>query len=102
FCCGIASTVYLIPLISLTQRDSPDYVSGRVMSTRFLIALGGLLGGMAVAGPLNDRLAAPLVFVTARTLLVCAALVGLAFKILRTASLSEEPALPALKATRYV
>src|ERR1700682_6277137 len=94
FCCGVASTVYLIPLISLTQRDSPDYVRGRVMSTRFLIAQAGLLGGMAVAGPLNDRLGAPLVFVTAGTLLVCAALVGLAFKNLRTASLSEEPAPP--------
>jgi putative nucleotidyltransferase with HDIG domain len=99
FCCGVASTVYLIPLISLTQRDSPDYVRGRVMATRFLIAQAGLLGGMAVAGPLNDRLGAPLVFVTAGTLLVCAALVGLAFKNLRTASLSEEPAPPVLKAT---
>jgi putative nucleotidyltransferase with HDIG domain len=99
FCCGVASTVYLIPLISLTQRDSPDYVRGRVMSTRFLIAQAGLLGGMAVAGPLNDRLGAPLVFVTAGTLLVCAALVGLAFKNLRTASLSEESAPTVLKAT---
>jgi putative nucleotidyltransferase with HDIG domain len=99
FGCGVASTVYLIPLISLTQRDSPDYVRGRVMATRFLIAQAGLLGGMAVAGPLNDRLGAPLVFVTAGTLLVCAALVGLAFKNLRTASLSEEPAPPVLKAT---
>jgi MFS family permease len=99
FGCGVASTVYLIPLISLTQRDAPDYVRGRVMSTRFLIAQGGLLGGMAVAGPLNDRLGAPLVFVTAGTLLVCAALVGLAFKNLRTANLSEEPAPPVLRAT---
>jgi putative nucleotidyltransferase with HDIG domain len=99
FFCGLASTVYLIPLISLTQRDSPDYVRGRVMSTRFLIAQAGLLGGMAVAGPLIDRIGAPLVFVTAGTLLVCAALVGLAFKNLRTASLSEEPAPPVLKAT---
>ena len=99
FCCGVASTVYLIPLISLTQRDSPDYVRGRVMSTRFLIAQAGLLGGMAVAGPLNDRLGAPLVFVTAGVLLVCAAVVGLAFKNLRTASLTEEPGPPVLKAT---
>ncbi len=99
FCCGVASTVYLIPLISLTQRDSPDYVRGRVMATRFLIAQAGLLGGMAVAGPLNDRVGAPVVFVTAGTLLVCAALVGLAFKNLRTATLSEEPAPPVLKAT---
>ena len=99
FFCGAASTVYLIPLISLTQRDSPDYIRGRVMSTRFLIVQAGLLGGMAVAGPLNDRLGAPLVFVTAGTLLICAALVGLAFKNLRTASLSEEPAPPVLKAT---
>jgi putative nucleotidyltransferase with HDIG domain len=99
FFCGAASTVYLIPLLSLTQRDSPDYIRGRVMSTRFLIAQAGLLGGMAVAGPLNDRLGAPLVFVTAGTLLVCAALVGLAFKNLRTASLNEEPAPPVLKAT---
>jgi putative nucleotidyltransferase with HDIG domain len=99
FCCGAASTVYLIPLISLTQRDSPDYVRGRVMSSRFLIAQAGLLGGMAVAGPLNDRVGAPLVFVTAGTLLVLAALVGFAFKNLRSASLSEEPAPPALKAT---
>jgi putative nucleotidyltransferase with HDIG domain len=97
FGCGVASTVYLIPLISLTQRESPDYVRGRVMSTRFLIAQGGLLGGMAVAGPLNDRLGPQLVFVTAGTLLACAALVGLMFKNLRTASLTEEPAPPALK-----
>jgi hypothetical protein len=43
-------------------------------------------------------LGAPVVFVTAGFLLICAALVGFGFRNLREASLREEPAAPALKA----
>src|SRR5229473_5707038 len=94
FACGAASTVYLVPLISVTQREAPDYIRGRVMSSRFLLAQAGLLGGMALAGPLNDRLGAPLVFMAAGILLVCAALVGFGFRNLREASLREEATTP--------
>jgi putative nucleotidyltransferase with HDIG domain len=99
FTCGAASTVYLIPLISVTQREAPDHIRGRVMSSRFLLAQGGLLAGMALAGPLNDRLGAPLVFGLAGTMLVIAALVGLAFRNLRNVSLREDSVPPILKAT---
>ncbi|HEV2013976.1 MAG TPA: MFS transporter [Candidatus Dormibacteraeota bacterium] len=99
FTCGAASTVYLIPLISVTQREAPDHIRGRVMSSRFLLAQGGLLAGMAVAGPLNDRLGAPLVFALAGTMLVIAALVGLAFRNLRNVSLRDESVPSVLKAT---
>jgi MFS family permease len=99
FGCGAASTVYLIPLISVTQREAPDYVRGRVMSSRFLLAQGGLLGGMALAGPLTDRLGAPLVFVVAGTLLIVAAALGFGFRNLRDAGLRDEPAPTVLKAT---
>jgi MFS family permease len=99
FTCGAASTVYLVPLISVTQREAPDYIRGRVMSSRFLLAQAGLLGGMALAGPLNDRLGAPLVFVTAGILLMAAALVGFGFRNLRDASLREEAPRPVAKLT---
>src|SRR5205823_4209143 len=69
FACGIASTIYYVPLISVTQREAPDFIRGRVMASRFLLAQAGLLGGMAISGPLTDRLGAPLVFLTAGTLL---------------------------------
>lgn len=98
FLCGAANAVYLIPLISVTQREAPNYVRGRVMSTRFLLAQGGLLGGMALAGPLNDRLGASLVFVFAGAMIMVAALVGLAFKNLREASLRVDPEPSVLKA----
>lgn len=98
FACGAASTVYLIPLISVTQREAPDYIRGRVMSSRFLLAQTGLLVGIALAGPLTNRIGAPLVFVTAGSLLICAALVGLGFRNLRGATLRDEPAVPVLKA----
>jgi MFS family permease len=99
FTCGAASTVYLVPLISVTQREAPDYIRGRVMSSRFLLGQAGLLGGMALAGPLNDRLGAPLVFVTAGILLIGAAAVGFAFRNLRGASLRDEPTTPMVKLT---
>ena len=96
--CGAMSTIYLIPLISVTQREAPDYVRGRVMATRFLLAQAGLLGGMALAGPLNDRLGPPLVFVTAGGLIFAAALVGFAFSNLRGATLRQEHEPTVLKA----
>jgi len=88
---GAANTAYLVPLISVTQREAPDYIRGRVMASRFLLAQTGLLGGIALAGPLSDRLGAPLVFVAAGFLLICSAVVGLAFKNLRNASLRDIP-----------
>ena len=97
FVCGIASTVYYVPLISVTQREAPDYIRGRVMASRFLLAQAGLLGGMAISGPLTERLGAPLVFVTAGTLLLAAALVGFAFRDLRGATLRDDTAVPVLK-----
>jgi putative nucleotidyltransferase with HDIG domain len=96
---GAANTVYLVPLISLTQREAPDYIRGRVMSTRFLLAQTGLLGGIALAGPLSDRLGAPLVFFAAGFLLTCAALVGFAFRNLRGATLRDDREPELLKAT---
>ena len=96
---GAANTVYLVPLLSVTQRESPDYIRGRVMSTRFLLAQGGLLAGIALAGPLSDRLGAPLVFVSAGFLLICAAVLGFAFRNLRGATLRDEPPAPVLTAT---
>jgi predicted MFS family arabinose efflux permease len=100
FICGAANTVYLVPLISVTQREAPDSMRGRVMASRFLLAQAGLLGGMAISGPLSDRLGAPLVFVAAGLLLIVAALVGFAFPDLRKATLREESDEPlVLKAT---
>ena len=89
---GAANTIYLVPLISVTQHEAPDFIRGRVMATRFLLAQGGLLAGIALAGPLSHRVGAPLVFVTAGVLLFSAAAVGVAFKNLRGATLEEEPA----------
>jgi putative nucleotidyltransferase with HDIG domain len=86
---GLASTVYYVPLISLTQREAPDFVRGRVMSSRFLLVQAGLLCGMGLAGPLSDRIGAPAVFVTAGGLLIAAAILGLGFKGLRDATLEE-------------
>jgi len=89
---GIASTIYFVPLISVLQREAPDNLRGRVMSTRLLLSQSGLLAGMAIAGPLTDRVGAALVFVTAGVLLVAAAVLGLAFNDLRNASLREPEA----------
>ncbi len=87
---GVANNVYLVPILSVTQREAPDYIRGRVMSSRFLLAQAGLLAGMAVAGPLTDRVGAPLVFGAAGLILVAAAVVGYAFKNLRNATLRED------------
>jgi len=97
FACGIASTIYYVPLISVTQREAPDFIRGRVMASRFLLAQAGLLGGMAISGPLTDRLGAPLVFLTAGTLLISAAVVGFAFRDLRGATLRDPSVAPLLK-----
>ena len=67
------------------------------MASRFLLAQAGLLGGMAISGPLTDRLGAPLVFLTAGTLLISAAVVGFAFRDLRGATLREPSVAPLLK-----
>ncbi len=99
FVCGAASTIYFVPLISVIQREAPDFVRGRVMSTRFLVGQAGLLIGMAISGPLSDRIGAPLVFAAAGTLLLCAGALGFAFKDLREASLAQEPTTSPLSAT---
>ncbi len=97
---GILNMVYYVPVISVTQREAPDYVRGRVMSTRFLLVQAGFLTGMASAGPLSDRFGAPLVFVVGGLFLILAAALGVAFRSLRTATLQDEPSLPpVLKAT---
>jgi putative nucleotidyltransferase with HDIG domain len=94
---GIASTIYYVPLISVTQREAPDYVRGRVMSVRFLLVQVGLLTGMALAGPLTDHVGAPVVYSASGFLLICAALSGTLFRGLRTAALRDEPAPAPLK-----
>lgn len=93
---GILNTIYYVPLISVTQREAPDRIRGRVMSTRFLLVQLGLLCGMALAGPLTDHVGAPVVYAASGFLLICAAAVGLAFHSLRGAKLREEPVQPAL------
>jgi putative nucleotidyltransferase with HDIG domain len=98
FACGAASTLYFVPLISVIQREAPDYVRGRVMSSRFLLGQAGLLVGMSLSGPLSDRLGAPVVFFASGTLLICAGLVGFAFPSLRGAALTDEPTVPTIKA----
>jgi len=97
---GILNMIYYVPLISVTQRESPDHVRGRVMATRFLLVQGGYLTGMAVAGPLSDRLSAPVVFVVGGLFLMVAALLGVAFRSIRMASLRDDTtAVTVLKAT---
>jgi putative nucleotidyltransferase with HDIG domain len=89
---GIASTLYFVPLISVTQREAPDWVRGRVMATRFLLVQVGLLAGMALAGPLTDRVGAPVVYSASGFLLICTAVSGVFFRGLRNAALRDEPA----------
>jgi putative nucleotidyltransferase with HDIG domain len=91
FLSGVANTIYYVSLISVTQAETPDRLRGRVMSTRFLLVQLGLLGGMGLSGPLTDRLGAPLVFVMAGFLLVCAAAIGFAFPDLRNATMRKVP-----------
>ena len=89
---GIASTVYYVPMISVIQRESPDYIRGRVMATRFLLVQAGLLTGMGLSGPLTDRLGAPLVFFASGVLIVCIAVLGAIPRQLREATLATQPA----------
>jgi putative nucleotidyltransferase with HDIG domain len=98
FLSGVANTVYYVSLISVTQAEAPDRIRGRVMSTRFLLVQLGLLAGMGLSGPLTDRLGAPLVFVAAGFLLMCAAAVGFAFPDLRNATMRKVPVTEPLKA----
>jgi putative nucleotidyltransferase with HDIG domain len=98
FISGAANTLYYVSMISVTQREAPDRMLGRVMSTRFLLVQLGLLAGMALSGPLTDRLGAPLVFVVAGFLLICAGAAGFAFRDLREATFRKEPASQPLKA----
>ena len=98
FWLGIANMIYYVPLVSITQHESPDNVRGRVMSTRFLVVQLGLLIGMLVAGPLTERIGAPAVFTTAGVLIICVGVVGIGFRSLRSASLRDEIATPALSA----
>jgi len=94
FICGMANTICVVPLVSVTQREAPDYIRGRVLSSRFLLIQAGFLGGMAIAGPLTDRIGAPSVFVAAGALLIAGAVVGLAFPDLRNATLRPESESP--------
>src|SRR6266566_1316335 len=98
FISGATNTLYYVSMISVTQREAPDRMLGRVMSSRFLLVQLGLLAGMAVSGPLTDRLGAPLVFVVAGILLICAGVAGFAFRDLREATFRKEPASQPLKA----
>ena len=96
---GIFNMLYYVPLISVTQREAPDHVRGRVMASRFLLAQTSILLGMALAGPLTHRLGASTLFVVAGTLIACAAIGGIASPGVRNANLRERPVSPALKAT---
>src|SRR6266550_6896067 len=98
FISGATNTLYYVSMISVTQREAPERMLGRVMSSRFLLVQLGLLAGMAVSGPLTDRLGAPLVFVVAGILLICAGVAGFAFRDLREATFRKEPASQPLKA----
>jgi putative nucleotidyltransferase with HDIG domain len=95
---GIVNMIYYVPLVSLTQLQAPDFVRGRVMAARFLLVQAGFLVGMAVSGPLTDRLGAPLVISMAGFLIMCVAVVGATSRSLRTASLHQEVRSPVLKA----
>jgi len=97
---GILNMIYYVPLISVTQRESPDHVRGRVMATRFLLVQGGYLAGMVAAGPMSDRFGAPMVFVVGGLFLIIAALLGFAFRSIRMATLRDDSsAVAVLKAT---
>jgi putative nucleotidyltransferase with HDIG domain len=98
FISGAANTLYYVAMISVTQREAPDRMLGRVMSTRFLLVQLGLLAGMALSGPLTNRLGAPLVFVVAGIMLISAGAAGFAFRDLREATFRKDPASPPLKA----
>jgi putative nucleotidyltransferase with HDIG domain len=95
---GVLNMLYYVPVISLTQHLAPDYVRGRVMSTRYLLVQGGLLIGMAISGPLADRLGAPVVFAASGFLIICVAALGALSRSLRTATLQDEVPAPPLTA----
>jgi len=95
---GIANAIYYVAVISVTQREAPDRIRGRVMSTRFLLVQMGLLVGLAVAGPLAARVGAPILFVAVGFLLLSTALVGAVFRDLRDAAFHEDPVEPTIPA----
>jgi MFS family permease len=99
FAQGVVNMLYYIPLISITQREAPDYIRGRVMSTRFLLVQAGFLIGMAISGPLADRFGPRVVFGTSGVLIMAVAVVAMAIPSLRAATLRDELTAPALKAT---
>lgn len=99
FAQGVANMIYYVPLVSITQREAPDNIRGRVMSARFLVVQLGLLIGMVIAGPLTERVGAPAVFSAAGFLTICVGAIGFAFRSLRHARLGEELGPPALRAT---
>lgn len=96
---GISNMLYYVPLISVTQREAPDHIRGRVMASRFLLVQAGLLAGMALAGPLYGRIGAPMLFVLAGGLVAAAAVGGLASYGVRNASINEDNFAPIIKAT---
>src|SRR5207245_9507527 len=96
--CGGATTLDSGALTAVPQREAAYRMVGRVMSGRFVLVQRGLLAGMAVSGPLTDRLGAPLGFVVAGVLLICAGVAGFAFRDLREATFRKEPASQPLKA----
>jgi len=93
---GIVNMLYYLPMIAITQREAPDYIRGRVMSTRFLLVQAGFLAGMASSGPLADRLGAPTVFVVSGILILAVGLVGALFPALRMATLDAPASAPPL------
>jgi len=97
---GLFNMLYYVPLISLTQREGADNMRGRIMGTRFLLVQAGFLLGMAVAGPLTDRFGASWLFVGAGSVALAAALISLASRGLRDASLRDNPpVMPVFTAT---
>src|SRR3989442_14830177 len=72
FISGATNTLYYVSMISVTQREAPDRMLGRVMSSRFLLVQLGLLAGMALSEALTDQLAPALVFVVAGIPPICA------------------------------
>jgi len=98
FALGIANMIYYVPLVSVTQREAPDHIRGRVMATRFLMVQLGLLVGMVFAGPLTERVGPGPVFIVAGVLIICVAAIGTTVPSLRAATVRDKALPPILKA----